>query len=120
MAKHDSTGVILMTEPCLAKSDMSEAERFAINMLKVEAINDTIIWSGETLVRGMEQYNDAIRRIAKEEGLPLIDLEKEVPKSLTYFRDEVHYTDTTFSLIAPFIAGKLAEYLSALPAGMRK
>ena len=113
LAKHDSTRVILMTEPYLVKRNMSEAELSAIGMLRVEAINDTIVWSSETLINGLEQYNNALRTIANQESLLLIDLEKVVPKSLLYFRDEVHYRDTTFSLIAPFVAGKLFEYFSS-------
>jgi hypothetical protein len=81
-------------------------------MIRVEAINDTIVWSSETVVNGMEQYNGALKTIAREEGLLLIDLEQEIPKSLLWFRDEVHYQDTTFSVIAPFVAKHLAEHLS--------
>lgn len=104
LAKHDSTTVILMTEPCLMKRIMPEEELSAVAMINVEAINDTMVWTSETIVNGMEQYNDLMRTIAIEKRLPLIDLEKEVPKSLVYFRDEVHYQDTTFCLIAPFVA----------------
>jgi hypothetical protein len=113
LAKRDSTAVILMTEPSLMKRDMSAEELSAVGMLKVEAINDTIVWSKETVVNGMEQYNDALRAIATGENLPFIDLDKEIPKSLLYFRDEVHYRDTTFSLIAPFVAKKLFGFLSS-------
>ena len=113
LAKHDSTAVILMTEPYLMKRNMSEEELSAIGMIRVEAINDTLVWSGETLVNGMEQYNNALRTIAREDNLPLIDLDNEIPKSLMYFRDEVHYRDTTFSIIAPFVAHRLSEFLSS-------
>lgn len=113
LAKHDSTTVILMTEPNLMKRKMSEEELSAIGMIRVEAINDTMVWSSETLVNGMEQYNNALHTIALEDNLPLIDLNKEVPKSLLCFRDEVHYQDTTFSIIAPFVARRLFEFLSS-------
>jgi len=112
MARHDSTKVILMTEPYLMKRKMSEEEHSVIGMIKVEAINDEVVWSSETLVNGMEHYNNTLRSIAITYNLPLIDLEKEVPKSLIYFRDEVHYQDTTFSIVAPFVAHKLLEYLT--------
>lgn len=112
LARFDGTKVILMTEPYLMKRNLSEEELSAIRMIQVEAINDTMVWTSKTLLSGMEQYNNTLRRIAQEENLPLIELDKEVPKTLFYFRDEVHYQDTTFSLIAPFIADKLFEYLS--------
>jgi hypothetical protein len=111
LARHDSTRVILMTEPCLVKDHLSPDESDAIRMLIVEAVNDTIAWSSETLKDGMAQYNDALKRIAKEEGLQLIDLDAAVPKSLTYFRDEVHYQDTTYALVADVVADALAGCL---------
>jgi hypothetical protein len=113
LARHDSTKVILMTEPCLMKKGMSEEELSVVEMIQVEAINDTMVWSSETVVNGMEQYNDLLRSIARQEHLPLIDLEEEVPKSLVFFRDEVHYQDTTFSLIAPVVAQHLFESISS-------
>jgi hypothetical protein len=116
LAERDSTMVILMTEPCLMKREMSEKELAAVGMIKVEAINDTIVWDKETVVNGMEQYNNALRAIARVHNLPLIDLEREIPKSLTYFRDEVHYQDTSYSIIAPIVA---RELLQCLPQARR-
>lgn len=113
MAKHDSTEVVLLSEPHLFKKNMTNEEINSIGMLKIEAINDTMVWSIETALNGMIQYNDALKSIAKEKNLPFIDLEKEIPKTLTFFYDEVHYQDTTFSIIAPFIAKELYKILSA-------
>lgn len=113
LAKHDSITVVLMTEPYLIKKTMSEEELSVVGMVKVEAINDTMVWSTETVRVGMEQYNDALNNIALQNNLLLIDLEKEVPKSLTYFRDDVHYRDTTFSIIVSFVAEKLYPLLSS-------
>lgn len=80
-------------------------------MLKVEAINDSLVWSSETLKNGMAQYNDALRSIAHIDTLQLIDLERVIPKNLTFFRDEVHYRDTSFSVIAEFVASNLRVWL---------
>ncbi|HEY6193217.1 MAG TPA: SGNH/GDSL hydrolase family protein [Bacteroidota bacterium] len=111
LARNDSTRVVLMTEPCLLKPEMTEAELSAIWMIRVEAVNDTLAWSSETVLNGMRQYNDTVRAIAARNRVPLIDLERELPKSLTYFRDEVHYRDTAFPLIARFVAARLHEIL---------
>jgi hypothetical protein len=112
LAARESTKVVLMTEPSLIKRTMTTEELAAVGMLKVEAINDTMVWSVETVLTGMEQYNSTLRTIAHEHNLLLIDLDREIPKSLTFFRDEVHYRDTTFSLIAPIVAQHLHELLS--------
>jgi hypothetical protein len=112
LARHDSTKVILMTEPYLVSPTMTEEEVSAVGMLKVEAINDDSVWSMETMVNGMEQYNGALKAIAEANDIPMVDLESNVPKSLTYFRDEVHYRDTTFEIIAPIIANRLHTVLT--------
>jgi len=112
LAGHDSARVVLMTEPYLNKRVMSPEELSAVGMLRAEAINDSLVWSSETMLNGLEQYNDALRSLVDHDHVLLIDLEKEVPKSLTYFRDEVHYRDTTYGIIASFVAKKLHEYLA--------
>jgi hypothetical protein len=111
LAKLDDTKVILMTEPSLFKKNMSPSEISAVLMLKVEAINDTMVWSIETVTEGMSQYNDAIKKIAKEQNLYLIDLDKYVPKELKYFHDEVHYNDITFPIVAELVAKELNSFL---------
>ncbi len=112
LGRSGGTKVALMTEPCLLKPVMSEEEIASVGMTRVEAINDSEVWSPNTVLNGMERYNGALREIADQNRLCLIDLEKAVPKSLTFFRDEVHYRDTTFNIIAPFVAAKLRECLS--------
>ncbi len=71
----------------------------------------TLVWSPQTLLNGMEQYNGTVREIARRNKLPYVDLAGAIPKSLTFFRDEVHYRDTTFSLIAPIVAKRVADVL---------
>ena len=111
MARHDSTRVVLMTEPYLFKSVMPAEEFAAVGMLRAEAINDSLVWSSATATAGMEQYNNVLRGFADGNSVSVIDLEKAVPKSLTFFRDEVHYRDTAFPLIARFVAEKLHDIL---------
>ncbi|HTY01165.1 MAG TPA: SGNH/GDSL hydrolase family protein [Bacteroidota bacterium] len=118
LAKHDGTHVVLMSEPSLVKDSMSAEEESVVAMLKVEAINDSLVWTTRTVANGMRQYNDRLQAIASDEHVPFIDLAGVIPKTLTYFRDEVHYRDTTFSVIAPYVAGKLDSILTE--AGMRR
>jgi hypothetical protein len=115
LATHDSTKIILMTEPSLYKTEMSSDEISVLGMLKVEAINDRTVWSLQTAKNGMERYNETMKLIAEKNDLPLIDLDSHVPKSLTFFRDDVHYTDTAFSVIAPYIAQGIYQSLNVLP-----
>ncbi len=109
LARADSVRVILMTQPYLFKKTMSAEEDAALIMLHVEAVGPEKEWAVSTALRGMEQYNDLVRRLAREENLPLIDLEAVVPKSLEYFYDDVHYRQKTYDLIAEQIAREMLE-----------
>jgi predicted membrane-bound dolichyl-phosphate-mannose-protein mannosyltransferase len=50
-----------------------------------------------------------IKTISESRNVYFIDLEKHVPKSLEYFSDEVHYTDTTYNIISRVIAEEIAK-----------
>ena len=52
-------------------------------------------WSVRTAVRGLKAYNDALRDIARERNVPLLELERRIPK--------------TFDLIGDFVAGELVR-----------
>jgi lysophospholipase L1-like esterase len=56
----------------------------------------------------MERYNDAMRRVGAEQGVPVFDLARAVPKSMDYFYDDVHFNvrgaDTAATLLARFLA----------------
>ena len=107
MARVDGTEVILLTQPFLMKDNMNDPERAALTMVNREAVGAKKKWSVKTAKSGMEQYNQAVREIAKRENVRLLDLEKVVPKTLEYLRDDVHYTDKTFIIISEYVAEML-------------
>jgi lysophospholipase L1-like esterase len=41
--------------------------------------------------QAIERYNDVLREVARERSIPLYDLAKEMPKSRTFFYDDVHF-----------------------------
>lgn len=107
LAETDGVGVVLMTQPCMIREDYTAKEAEKFYMINQEAIGPTKTWNVETALRGMQQYNDMVRRIAGERNVNLIDLEKFVPKSLSYFDDEVHYADPAFDLIGETVSEHL-------------
>lgn len=109
VASADDVQTVFMSEPTLLKTSMREDERAALTMVHREAVGPEYQWSVETARVGMELYNDEIRTVAEERGYSFIDLEKVIPKSLQYFRDDVHYTDAAFPLIAEHVAAELAQ-----------
>jgi len=109
VARLDSVQVVLLTQPYLFKDTMTAEEDAELIMLHVEAVGPTKEWGLSTALQGMKQYNDVIRRVAQDENVLLIDLEKVIPKSLEYFHDDVHYREKTFDLIARHIAKALQK-----------
>jgi len=109
VAQHDSTTVVLMTEAFLFKKPITDEENDALYMLHHETIGPEKEWSLETAIRGMNAYDNVCRRVAADRHLLLIDLERTVPKSLRFFYDEVHYQDTTHSLVAHTIVERLIQ-----------
>lgn len=115
LARLDGTRVILMSQPTLLHDGMDARMRGVCTMVTREAVGSTKQWSFATAIRGMERYNAAIRETAISEGVPFIDLEKTVPKTLTWFFDEVHYQDTTFPLISATVAREIIRMGLLLP-----
>ncbi len=107
LASIDSTKIILMTQPNLYSENMDEEMYKVCVTVNYEGAGKDKMWGYRTGYSGMKQYNDRIREIAEKRNTYLIDLEKYVPKSLIYFTDEVHYTDTSFLLVSKSVAHEI-------------
>lgn len=57
-------------------------------------------------------FNQLIRDLAISEKIPLIDLDKAVPKTKTFVFDAVHLNNTGSEFVADIVAGKLTEMFS--------
>ena len=117
LARLDGSQVVLMTEPFLYKESMTPAELSRLTMLNYSAIGPKKQWGLRTVLTGMQQYNGAMRSLAEETSAPLIDLELAVPKELKYIRDDVHYTDEAFPIVAGAVASELRKILSTASPG---
>lgn len=62
----------------------------------------------------LEQFNEAIRSVAAEQGVFLIDLERAVPKDAAHMYDVVHYSAAGSEFVAKFVAERLQEHFPAL------
>lgn len=116
LARLDGTEVVLMTQPSLLKEDLTPEESRAMTMVNFEAVGPDKRWSHATARRGMELYNERMRSIAKRRDVVLVDLERAIPKSLSHFKDEVHYQDPAFDLVAETIAAEIVRR-DLLPRG---
>jgi hypothetical protein len=106
----DGVPLILATQPFLYRSDLSEEEldliEFPTLFCSMEGNRYPNI---DSMTRGMNSFNLETARVAKEHGIPLIDLESQIPKTTDYFLDDVHYTDKGNALIAQTISAYLIQ-----------
>jgi len=85
--------LVMASQPYLYRHDLNEMEIdkiwFPAKFGRIGRSKADI----SSMISGMEAFNDASRRIADSNGVLFIDLDGEVPKSLDYFLDDVHYTE---------------------------
>lgn len=76
--------------------------------------NGTLAWDV------VESYNDVTRAVARNTGVPLVDLAREMPKDSTYFYDTIHFNnagaakvaDILIRTLCPWLQGEFAENVS--------
>ncbi len=115
IAKADNSKVILMSQPNLYTRNMDEDTRSACYMINMEAVGKNKRWDYSTAYNGMKIYNERIKEIAGKNDVFFIDLESRIPKSLQYFTDDVHYSDTTFNIISKSIAEEIVKMRVIFP-----
>ena len=69
--------------------------------------------NGQAYWRLLELYNDATRKIASSNGVWLLDLAREMPKSADYFYDTLHFTNAGAQKVAEIIYPKLSQLMAA-------
>ncbi|MFX0137460.1 MAG: SGNH/GDSL hydrolase family protein [Candidatus Hodarchaeota archaeon] len=107
LVEKDSITIVLMTQPSVYREKPTEQIKSVLHMLNNEAIGSHSKWSYKSALNGFKIYNSIIRKIARDRGVFLIDLDMIVPKTLEYFSDDVHYKYPAFELIAKEVAKEL-------------
>lgn len=107
IARGHGVRLILMTEPFIYQKNMSPEvnEKLWMGYLEESGIN----LSNGFLLREMNRFNNAVRELARKHNVELIDLEREIPKDLDHFYDDVHFTPKGSRKAAEVIASSLLE-----------
>lgn len=100
---------VLVTQPLLIGAGTDDAT--GVNLAKIEVDLYEKGLSGEAAWRLLESYNDVTRAVAREQGVALIDVARELPKSSRYFYDPVHFTNDGSAAVAEIIAEGLRPVL---------
>ncbi len=109
MAQAHGVKVILVTQGFLYKDEMSAEEKAVLRFARESANDGHRMASMRSMKRGMETFNEATRSIVREFRLPLVDIEKTIPRNLDYFADDVHFTPKAAKLIASAIKEKILK-----------
>ena len=112
--RRDGALPVLMTQPHLYKENMPHKEMDALWLHTYNGANSELRWSYDSARRGMNLYNDLLRRIAAELKVPLVELDRSVPKSLEYFSDDCHYTVKTQRVLAKKVTEALTPILERI------
>ncbi|GEM_PF-136512 len=97
---------VLMTQPALYGSGKDEITGVDLETIRLEDGK-----SGLLTWKVLELYNDVIRKVAEDEGVLLIDLAHELPKSSAYYYDLGHYTNEGAQKVAEIIEEALFPFI---------
>ncbi len=99
---------------------MTQANRFKekpdkdiLDYVSVRELQSGVTY--EEYVGVYESFNMAVRRIGREEGVMVIDLEREIPKENEYMTDPVHLSEHGSELAAQIITSQLNDLVASWP-----
>ncbi len=110
--KAGGSSVVLLTLPSLfTTTEKPSARALQIGHLPIFTNNSYV------LAKMAERYNEALRSVARQEGLQLIDLEKWSGTRLeprdAYFLDSVHLNEEGADLLGNYLSTQLASFVPA-------
>lgn len=108
VAKGRGIRVILMTEPSVYQEDLPEEIQSKLWMGYLEGPKLNL--SDSFLFREMHRFNEAVQDLALRQAVEVIDLEREIPKTLEYFFDDVHFTEKGSQRAAQVISNYLLAH----------
>jgi hypothetical protein len=108
IARQSGMEVMLATQPSLFRTDLSKADQEVLIFAKTHQSQGKHA-SLDSMVAGMQKFNDVTRKIAKDEPIAFVDLEKEVPKTTEYVYDDVHFTRRGNERVAEVIGDEIVR-----------
>lgn len=113
-SKSEDIEIVLVTQPYLWHSDMSEDEK---KLLWMGGIGDYrrekghLYYTETTLAEGMDIYNERLLSVCVEEDIHCIDLASQISRNIKYFYDDVHFNENGSEAVAELVSDKLVRYL---------
>lgn len=95
----DGVRFLLATQPYLYRDNLNILEQKNIGF-NLFCLNNNKYPSIRTMKKVMEEFNLITKDVSQTYHTDFVDLEQEVPKTIEYFKDDVHYTPRAEALIA--------------------
>lgn len=99
---------VFLTQPLLAGFGTDDVTGVDLARVKTEGPEQ----SGKMYWDLLEAYNDKTRQVGRENGILVIDVARELPKTSRYFYDFLHYTPQGAEAIAAIINKSLCPMLN--------
>jgi lysophospholipase L1-like esterase len=107
VSKANGIEPVLVTQPLLAGGGIDDVTGVDLSRVRANPIANGKMWWDS-----LEVYNDVTRRVGRENGLLVIDLARELPKSSRMFYDFVHFSAEGAQQVANIIYKHLCPVLA--------
>ncbi len=98
---------VVLTQPALYAQRFDDLTGIDFSRRSVRAgLNGEVGWEI------LEMYNDITRKVAREEGVLVIDLAREMPRGSRYYYDLMHFSNAGCKEVAAITARYLTPYLA--------
>lgn len=104
---------IVLGQPVLWKDSMSTEELDAL-WFYLATKNGLTRPSSSWLVNEMRRYNDDQKQLAEFNNAIYIDMDAQIPKTLTYYFDDCHYTDLGSKKVASVVFPTVKEQIELM------
>jgi lysophospholipase L1-like esterase len=97
---------VFVTQPDLFGFGRDSMTGVDLGMYPVDSgVNGRLLWSM------LQKYNEVVRSMCRERGLPIVDLARTMPKNSLYFYDMSHFTNAGAAEVAGLMAPTLIRVM---------
>ncbi len=108
IAQAHKVRLILMTQPTMWRSDLTQAEKDLLWF--GHGPRREFFYSIEALMEGMAAYNKQLLEVCRQRQVECIDLTPALPKDTTIFYDDVHFNENGARQVARIVADYMRQH----------
>jgi hypothetical protein len=112
LAAARSVPVVLMTQPTIWRQDLSPEESALLwfGWVGPRGERESVtFYHVDVLASAMALFNARLLQVCRDRDLDCIDIEKDVPKTLAAFYDDVHLNESGSRLVAELVFRHLRD-----------